>query len=134
MAGLFFSGCTKEVFVADNEPIKLDYTVYSSEWEPFGDCYRAVLDAPDITRSVVAHGNVQVSRCYPGENYGADIWTPLPCIRTYVTVDDYGYDFYYTTFVDYEWTTGTVSIYVTTTDLYTGERPDEMYFRVFISE
>lgn len=132
-AGLLFSGCTEKVFVPAEEPIKLDYTVYANQWQLFGDCYRAVLDAPDITRQVVANGNVQVSRCYPGENNGVDIWTPLPYIRTEVIETADG-DYYYTTFIDYEWTAGTVSIYVTTSDLYTGDVPGDMDFRVFITQ
>ena len=63
-----------------------------------------------------------------------DIWTPLPCIRTDVTTGSDGGDYYYTTFIDYEWTVGTVNIFVTTSDLYTGDRPGDMSFRVFIHQ
>ncbi len=133
-AGLILVGCTEQVFVPGTEVSTYDYDVYSSQWELWGDSYRAVLDAPAITRYVVTSGNVQVSRCYPGENNGVDIWTPLPCIRTEVAEGSDGGEFYYTTFVDYEWTEGMVSIYVTTSDLYTGDVPPGMSFRVFISQ
>ena len=45
-----------------------------------------------------------------------------------------GADVYYTTFVDYEWTERTVNIYVTTSDLYTGNVPPTMYFRVYVTK
>lgn len=133
-ASLFFAGCTEKIMMPGTEVTYLDYDVRSSQWQLWGDTYRAVLDVPDITRYVVSNGNVQVSRCYPGENNGVDIWTPLPCIRTEVTTGSDGGDYYYTTFIDYEWTVGTVSIYVTESDLYTGDRPVDMSFRVFISQ
>ena len=133
-AGLLLTSCTEKVFMPAQEAIKLDYTVYASQWELFGDCYRATLDARDITNDVVAHGNVQVSRCYPGENNGVDIWTPLPYIRTEVWQNPDGSEYYYTTFIDYEWTAGTVWVYVTTSDLYTAEVPGDMEFRVFITQ
>lgn len=134
VACLSLAGCTEKVFVPGTEVTTLDYDVYSSQWQLWGDSFRAVLDARDITRYVVTHGNVQVSRCYPGENNGIDVWTPLPCIRTEVTTGADGYDYFYTTFVDYEWSEGTVWIYVTASDLYTGDRPGDMSFRVFISQ
>ena len=140
-AGLLLCSCTEKVFVPfeetirqDNKGYRFDYTVKSNEWELFGDSYRAILDVPEITARVVSQGNVLVSRRYPGENNGADIWTPLPCIRTGVVVGEDGSDYYYTTYIDYEWTTGMVSIFVTASDLYTGDVPGEMYFRVFITQ
>jgi len=133
-AGLLLTGCTEKVFVPSTNTIKLDYDIRASQWQLDGDAFRVVLDAPDITSNVVAHGNVQVSRCYPGENHGIDIWTPLPFMRTEVTEGTDGKDFYYTTFIDYEWTQGSVSIYVTTSDLYTGVAPGDMSFRVFVTQ
>ena len=133
-AGLLFTGCTEKIFVSEGETLKIDYDVRYDQWELFGDCYRAVLDVPEITRYVVSDGEVRVSRCYPGENYGVDIWTPLPCIRTEVTTGADGGDYFYTTCVDYEWTVGSVSIYVTASDLYTGDCPADMSFRVYITQ
>lgn len=132
-AGLLLAGCTKEYIMQGTETVYYDYDVRSSQWQLWGDTYRAVLDVPGITRDVVANGNVQVSRCFPGENNGVDIWTPLPMMRVEVTEAADGGDYYYTTFIDYEWTVGTVSIYVTESDLYTEDRPSEMSFRVFVS-
>ncbi len=134
-AALMLTGCVGRVYApSGSDVVKLDYTVYSSQWQVFGDSYRVVLDAPDITSRVVSRGDVKVSRVYPGENNGMDILTPLPCIRTEVTEGPDGGDYFYTTFVDYEWTVGTVSVYVTTSDLYTGEVPPEMSFRVFVTK
>ena len=133
-ASLTLTSCTEKVFVPTDNVVFYDYDVYSSQWKLWGDSFMATLDAPDITRYVVTNGNVQVSRCYPGDNNGVDVWTPLPCIRTEVTTGSDGGDYYYTTFIDYEWTEGTVNIFVTTSDLYTGDRPGDMSFRVFISK
>ena len=131
---LSLTGCTEKVFVPADNVVTYDYDVRSNQWQLWGDSFMATLDVRDITRYVVTNGNVTVSRCYPGENNGVDIWTPLPCIRTDVTTGSDGGDYYYTTFIDYEWTVGTVNIFVTTSDLYTGDRPGDMSFRVFIHQ
>ena len=132
-AGMTLTGCGNRVVVSGQQAIKLDYDVYSNQWERLDDCYRATLDVQGITRTVVNHGKVDVTRRYPGENYGVDVWTPLPCMRTEVENVN-GADVYYTTFVDYEWTERTVNIYVTTSDLYTGNVPPTMYFRVYVTK
>ena len=41
-------------------------------------------------------------------------------------------DIYYTTYVDYEWSQGKVYIFVTASDLYAGENPGDISFRVGI--
>ena len=133
-AGLLLTGCTEKVYVPTADTTKLDYEVRASQWRLEGDSYRVVLDAPDITSTVVAHGNVQVSRCFPGENHGIDIWTPLPFMRTEMETNANGQNYYYTTFIDYEWTKGSVSVYATASDLYTGYAPGDMYFRVFVTQ
>ena len=134
-AGLMLTGCVEKVYVpSGSDVVKLDYDVRSSQWQVFGDSYRVVLDAPDITPRVVSRGDVKVSRIYPRENNGTDILTPLPCIRTEVIEGTGGSDYFYTTFIDYEWTTGTVSIFVSTSDLDTSVVPGDMAFRVFVTK
>lgn len=133
-AALLLTGCSKEYYVPSTPMIKYDYDVRSSQWQLYGDCYCATLDVPGITRSVVNNGNVQVSRCYPGDNNGVDVWTPLPMMRVEVAEAAGGGDYFYTTYIDYEWTVGTVNIFVTMSDLYTGDVPADMSFRVFITE
>ena len=129
------TGCVEKVYVpSGSDVVKLDYDVRSSQWQVFGDSYRVVLDAPDITPRVVSRGDVKVSRIYPRENNGTDILTPLPCIRTEVIEGTGGSDYFYTTFIDYEWTTGTVSIFVSTSDLDTSVVPGDMAFRVFVTK
>ena len=54
-------------------------------------------------------------------------------MRTEAITNEDGSVFYFTTFIDYEWTAGAVYIYVTTSDLYTGDRPCDMSFRVIIT-
>ena len=88
---------------------------------------------PIAPRWTCRDGNVQVSRCYPGGVSTEDVWTPLPSMRTDVTVGADGGDFFYTTFIDYEWTVQTVNIFVTTSDLYTEDVPGDMSFRVIIT-
>ena len=131
--GTMLTGCVNKVVVPSSQAVKLDYDVYSNQWELLDDCYRATLDVPDITKTVVSYGKVDVARRYPGENHGQDVWTPLPCMRTEVEVVN-GADVYYTTFVDYEWTERTVNVYVTTSDLYTGAIPPTMHFRVYVTK
>ena len=134
VAGILFAGCSDDVYVTGTQMYMYDYDVRSYQWQQWGDAYRAVLDVPDITHHVVADGNVQVSRCFPGDNNGIDVWTPLPMMRVEVTEGADGGDYYYTTFIDYEWTLGTVTVYVTASDLYTGELPADMSFRVTIMQ
>ncbi len=137
-AAIFSTGCSRYYFPGPSSERNsgmtvIDYEVSSSNWRELNGMFEVVLNVPQITYDVVNDGNVQISRRYPGENNGTDILTPLPCIRTDVTQTQDGSDYYYTTFIDYEWSAGTVSIYVTTSDLYTGDRPGTMYFRVFVN-
>ena len=114
----------------------LDYDVRSSQWQYQEDgyyeedgYYRVTLDVPDITPQVVKYGNVQVSRYYPQNA----TWTPLPAMRVESYMDG-DTEFFYTTFTDYEWSERTVDIFVTTSDLYAGDRPGDMSFRVYITQ
>ena len=78
---------------------------------------------PEITQKVVDEGVVMVYR-----RYEDGVSTPLPAMRTEKTEDG----LYYTTFVDYEWAKGVINIFVTATDLYAGQNPGDMSFRVAI--
>ncbi len=138
-AAFLSTGCVRSYFPGPSSEsgsgmTVIDYDVTSGNWRELNGMFEAVLSVPQITSHIVSDGNVQVSRRYPGENNGADILTPLPAIRTEVVEAEGGGDYYFTTFIDYEWSKGTISIYVTTSDLYTGDRPGDMYFRVFINE
>ena len=110
-----------------------DFDVMSSDWQEGQGLFEAIVDVPAITADVVRGGNVQVSRRYRGENNGADIWTPLPAMRTESVPAEGGGEFIFTTYIDYEWTLGSLSVFVTTSDLYTGERPADMSFRIIIT-
>ena len=132
-AGMTLTSCVNKVVVPSSQAVKLDYDVHSSQWQLNDGYYRATLDVPDITTSVVNHGKVDVARRYPGEGRGgSDVWTPLPCMQTEMEVVN-GVDVYFTTFVDYEWSERTVDIFVTASDLYTGNVPPTMHFRVFVT-
>ena len=132
-AGILFAGCSDDIYVRGTEMTMYDYDVRSSQWQLWGDAYCASLDVAAITRDVVMNGNVQVSRCYPGDRYGDDVWTPLPAMRVEAVEGNDGGDYFFTTYTDYEWTTGTVNIFVTTSDLYTEDVPGDMSFRVYIT-
>ena len=80
------------------------------------------------------NGNVQVSRCYLGQTENDDVWTPLPAMRVISEPADDGGEYIFTTFTDYEWRALTVDIFVTMSDLYMGDPPDAMTFRVFVTQ
>ena len=136
---LLSSACTKEyvteeyiteqTIIQGTEMSLIDFNVKSTNWQERDGYYEVVLDVPEITKEVVENGNVQVLRRYT-EN-GKYVWTPLPAMRVSVEPVD-GNDFYYTTYIDFEWSQGQVNIFVTTTDLYTGNNPGDMTFRVAI--
>ncbi len=133
-AGLLLASCSEDVYMQGTDMTMYDYDVRSSQWQLWGDSWCASLEVPAITQSVLRNGNVQVSRRYPGNMHEDDVWTPLPSMRVEVTEGSDGGDFYYTTFIDYEWTVHTVNIFVTTSDLYTEEVPGDMSFRVIITQ
>ncbi len=136
---IFAVGCTKEyvtneyyeeTIVKGTEMTMLDFNVRSSNWQMREGYFEAILEVPEITGEVVNDGHVQVSRLYNDD--GIMTWTPLPSMRVSVDkVDDQ--DFYYTTYTDFEWSAGYVHIFVTTTDLYTGDNPGDISFRVIIT-
>ena len=139
-AALLTQACTKEYitneYITEETVIKgadmslVDFNVRSNNWQLRDGYFEVVLNVPEITKEVVAKGNVQVSRRF--DENGKTIWTPLPTMRVDVDTADDGSDFYYTTYIDFEWSEGSLSIFVTTTDLYTGNNPGDMAFRVAI--
>jgi len=139
-AGLLASGCTKEYVtkeyvtnVTGLDMTLIDFKVKASNWNyrdiPKGNddegFYEAILEVPQITKEVVDKGMVMVNRSQEA------VWTPLPSMfteKTFVNENPY----YFTTYVDFEWQQGQVNIFVTASDLYAGEAPPEMHFRVAI--
>ena len=130
-AVLLVSGCNKEyvTVVQGTEMSFIDFTVRSNQWNVRDGYFEAVLNVPEITSQIVEQGTVTVSRRY---NDGGTVWTPLPAMRTEIAILEDGSEFYFTTFTDFEWYKGGVSIFVTTTDLYTGDNPGDISFRVGI--
>jgi hypothetical protein len=130
-----FTGCTKEYYVVTEgvEMYQRDFIVKSSDWAveeadvDLEDAYllSVKLSVPEITKNVVDHGNVTVSRLLK-DNNGNTYWTPLPAVRA-----DYesGDDLFFSTYLDYEWGLNTVIVYFTATDFVIGEEP-EMTLRV----
>ena len=118
------SSCTKDVFIEDNsmQLSHYDYSVRNSDWELVesneGGYYLFTsLSVPEITRNVANYGTVTVSWGQKGDD-GNMVWTPLPAVRVhaldYATENEY----YYSTFLDYEWSVGTVNIFFTASDLF----------------
>ncbi len=139
-AGLLACSCTKEyvtkqyyeeTIVQGMDMTMIDYDISDSNWTLRDGYYEAILDVPEITSEIVEKGLVQVSRLYMDN--GSKIWTPLPAMRVSVTTADDGSDFFFTTYTDFEWSLGTVNVFVTTTDLYTGDTPGDISLRVIIS-
>lgn len=134
---LLATGCTKEYYTEEYtiyeglDMTLIDFNVKSANWQiwdvPNGNddegYFEAVLEVPEITQEVVDQGVVMVYR-----RYDENVWTPLPAMRTEKTEDG----LYYTTYVDYEWQKGQISIFVTASDLFAGENPGNMSFRVAI--
>lgn len=140
-AGLMAVGCTKEYYtrqvteqtiIQQGTVIEMkDATVKSSDWMNKGDHFEALIEVDKITKKIVDEGTVQVNRKLM-DDANKVFWVPLPAMRVEVTEAEGGGDFFYTTFTDFEWTEGFVSIYVTTTDLDTGTNPGDMSFRIII--
>ena len=131
---LLGSACTKEYYeetiIQGTEMTMLDFNVRSANWQIRDGYFEAVLEVPEITADVVNKGHVQVSRLY--NDNGVKTCTPLPAMRVSVEELD-GEDFYYTTYTDFEWSVGFVHIFVTTTDLFTGDNLGDISFRVIIT-
>ncbi len=141
---LMASGCTKEYvtkqYVTEQKIIQgmdmslIDFEVESKNWtqllvENLNDdegYFEAILEVPEITDEVIKKGLVLVYECLE-----EGIWTPLPAQRTERTTVD-GNPFNYTTFTDFEYQKGQVNVFVTTTDLYAGIKPNPKYFRVAV--
>ena len=117
---------TEETIIQGAEMNKIDFTV--NTWQVNDGYFSAVLPVPEIDDDIVKEGNVEVL-LHLTNDIGETVWTPLP--RMIVSYDS-DLDFYYTTFTDFEWGKGYVSIFVTTTDLFTGDNPGSMSFRVII--
>ena len=139
LSGILAAGCTKqyvtrqitEQTIIQGSVIEMaDATVKVEEWMNKGEYFEALIKVDKITKDVVREGTVQVNR-KDLDAHNNVFWTPLPAMSTSV-VQEAGKDIYYTTFTDFQWSEGYVSIFVTTTDLYTGDVPKEMSFRIII--
>ena len=107
LALLSLSSCGKEYYIED-------------EGVHLGNGARllsVMLNVPQITKDVVNYGSVTVSRRL-FDNNGNTFWTPLPAVRA--ESENYGTseEVLYSTYLDYEWTTGQVYVYFTATDFY----------------
>ncbi|MBP3203377.1 MAG: hypothetical protein J6M31_07230 [Bacteroidales bacterium] len=133
LGALGLTACTKEYYTQEVTNIQgtllqsADFSI--NKWyldEEYG-LYYAVLNVPQITQTVLDKGTVQVVT-----KYEDNTWTPLPIVRANSVEAEDGGDYLFSTYIDYEWTVGKVTIFVTATDFYTGDAPETMYFRVNI--
>ena len=141
-AGLLLSGCTREYITEEyityqGMDMKLvDFEVKENNWTAcsveYGAAdqgyFKAELKIPEITQKVVDKGAVLVYKLLDNS-----VWTPLPAMRTVIDANNNTY----TTFTDFEWTKGLVTIFFTASDLYIGDdkdliNPGNMTFRVAI--
>ena len=121
---LSLSSCGKEYYIEDDgvQMKHIDYTVLNTDWDVQeldngARLLSVTLNVPQITKDVVNYGSVSVSRRLFDDN-GNIFWTPLPAVRA--EYENYGTaeELLYSTYLDYEWTTGQVYIYFTATDFY----------------
>ena len=122
------TGCTKEYYQI-NEGVEMyqrDFNVKSSDWkaidatdqwgEPNGGLVLCVeLTVPEITKDVVNYGQVTVTRRL--EDNGETFWTPLPLSRAEALRYGESDEYFYSTYMDFEWGYQTVYVYFTATDL-----------------
>ncbi len=118
------SSCTKQNYYGGDSITMshYDYSITRGDWQVAsgnngGEFLLAKLSVPEITRNVVAYGTVTVS-WEQRDEYGYAYWTPLPVSRAEAL--DLGTDkeFFYSTYLDYEWSAGSVYVYFTATDLF----------------
>ena len=126
-ATMLFSACTKKYYteeiIVDGVQLKYyDFNITNKDWSKIevldnGFILSVKLDVPAITESVVNKGSVMISRQLMDDNNNI-YWTPLPVIRA--EAENYGTDdvILYSTYLDYEWTKGTVYVYFTATDFF----------------
>jgi hypothetical protein len=112
------------------------YTVNSNQWQLVGGVdqlnsyYKAELIIPELTRKIYEDGNIF---CYMFQNQdGIEVQTLLPYHipfgentngNEYLWSETYAYDF----------TPGSVMLYVNYSDFYTGNRPPTVSFRVVLN-
>ena len=121
---LSLSSCGKEYYIEDDgvQMKHIDYTVLNTDWDVQeldngARILSVTLNVPQITKDVVNYGSVSVSRRL-FDNSGNIFWTPLPAVTA--EYENYGTaeELLYSTYLDYEWTTGQVYVYFTATDFY----------------
>ena len=135
LGALGLTACTKKyyteeiTYVQGSKLESADFSVRANQWnvdQNYGYFY-VQLNVSQITQDVVGSGAVQVVR-----KFDDGVWTPLPIVRAEITDAEGGGDYLFSTYIDYEWSLGKVTIYVTATDFYTGDAPGDIYFRVNI--
>ena len=136
---------TEQTIIQGLDMTLIDFNVQQKNWEVravengYDDegYFEAVLEVPEITDKVVKEGKVMVDRIMLDNN--DYVFTPLPF--TFTTKEymdeDQTEPYYYNTHIDFEWRKGSIHIYVTTSDLFTGPDdelivPEAMSFRVAI--
>ena len=120
----------------DGEGLKtldFDFTVNQNDWEAVTDTdepyYRCSFDKfEELDKAVIDHGIVAVYRVLDDGYYGA-----LPTVQLHKAKNDKNEDIFYTQLIDYEFAPGLINFYVTSSDFYMDEKPDQMKFRVVVN-
>ena len=136
-SALMFGSCTKYIddstIIIGADLTVIDYSIKTNQWQVDEDngYFFVSLNVPEITDEVSKKGAVQVTRKYTDN--GKVYWTPLPIVIPQSEPQDQGEgNYYYSIYVDYEWTVGQLNIFITATDFWTGDIPGDMDFRVSI--
>lgn len=124
---------TNEYITQGMGMVLVDFNIKANQWvlDEEGGYYSVTLNVPQITADVVQKGTVTVSRRLTDASSNSPFWTPLPIVRANNEPDEQG-NYFYSTYIDFEWSVGTVNVFVTATDFYTEQSPEEMFFRVAV--
>ena len=112
------------------------YTINSNQWELIGGVdelnsyYRAEIVIPELDNDIYKDGNVF---CYMYQKVeGVEVQTLLP-YSIPQALSSGGYDEFWTETYAYDFTVGSIMLYVNYSDFYTNNRPPATSFRVVLN-
>lgn len=103
-----------------------DWTLVKGD-EPYFECQK---DFPELESGMVEYGIVTPYLVWTG-NDGKEYLQNLPAVRHHASFNDETQEtFYYTQTIDCEFAAGTITFFVTNSDFYVKELPENMKFKV----
>ena len=113
------------------------YTVNSSQWElvngvdQIDSYYKAEIRIPQLDKDIYEYGNVF---CYMFQNIdGVEVQTLLPFNIPKGIIHPNGAEELWTEMYAYDFTVGSIMLYVNYSDFYTNNRPPTTSFRVVLN-